>query len=39
MERIERAKEDWKAGRFTSVPDETECIPLPESGPAVVRYP
>ncbi|HYG09358.1 MAG TPA: pirin family protein [Pyrinomonadaceae bacterium] len=38
-ERIEQAKEDWKAGRFAPVPDETEIIPLPESGPVVVRYP
>ena len=38
-ERIEQAKEDWKAGRFAPVPDETEFIPLPNSGPAVVRYP
>lgn len=38
-ERIERAKEDWKAGRFAPVPEETESIPLPETGPAVVRYP
>jgi redox-sensitive bicupin YhaK (pirin superfamily) len=38
-ERIEQAKEDWKAGRFAPVPDETELIPLPESGPTVVRYP
>ena len=37
-ERIEQAKEDWKAGRFTPVPDEIEFIPLPEE-PAVVRYP
>jgi redox-sensitive bicupin YhaK (pirin superfamily) len=29
-ERIEQAKADWKAGRFTSVPNETEFIPLPE---------
>src|SRR5687768_5252431 len=35
-ERIEQAKEDWKAGRFAPVPDETEFIPLPNSGPAVV---
>jgi redox-sensitive bicupin YhaK (pirin superfamily) len=28
--RIERAKEDWRAGRFPAVPgDEDECIPLP----------
>jgi redox-sensitive bicupin YhaK (pirin superfamily) len=30
QERIEQAKEDWKAGRFTPVPGETEFIPLPE---------
>jgi len=30
-ERIEEAKEDWKTGRFRSVPGETEFIPLPES--------
>jgi redox-sensitive bicupin YhaK (pirin superfamily) len=36
---IEQAKADWKAGRFAPVPEETEVIPLPESGPAVVRYP
>jgi redox-sensitive bicupin YhaK (pirin superfamily) len=38
-ERIEQAKEDWEAGRFAPIPDETEFVPLPESGPAVVRYP
>lgn len=38
-ERIEQAKADWKAGRFAPVPDETELIPLPESGGAIVRYP
>ena len=38
-ERIEQAKEDWKAGRFAPVPEETESIPLPETGPVVVRYP
>ena len=38
-ERIEQAKEDWKMGRFAPVPEETEFIPLPGSGPAVVRYP
>ena len=38
-ERIEQAKEDWQAGRFAHVPGETERIPLPQSGPAVVRYP
>jgi hypothetical protein len=38
-ERIEQAKQDWKAGRFAPVPGETGFIPLPETGPAVVRYP
>lgn len=38
-DRIEQAKEDWKAGRFAQVPEETEFIPLPGPGPAVVRYP
>jgi redox-sensitive bicupin YhaK (pirin superfamily) len=38
-ERIEQAKEDWREGRFSHVPEETEFIPLPETGPAVVRYP
>ncbi|HKO61596.1 MAG TPA: pirin family protein [Pyrinomonadaceae bacterium] len=38
-ERIEQAKEDWRAGKFARVPDETEFIPLPGPGPAVVRYP
>jgi redox-sensitive bicupin YhaK (pirin superfamily) len=30
LERIERAKSDWKDGRFPLVPGETELIPLPE---------
>ena len=38
-ERIEQAKEDWRGGRFDAVPGETERIPLPATGPAVVRYP
>jgi redox-sensitive bicupin YhaK (pirin superfamily) len=38
-ERIEQAKDDWKSGRFAPVPGERESIPLPDSGPAVVRYP
>jgi redox-sensitive bicupin YhaK (pirin superfamily) len=38
-ERIEQAKEDWRAGRFAPVPGESEFIPLPRSGPAIVRYP
>jgi redox-sensitive bicupin YhaK (pirin superfamily) len=29
-ERIEQAKADWKAGRFDSVPGESEFIPLPD---------
>jgi redox-sensitive bicupin YhaK (pirin superfamily) len=29
-DRLEKAKEDWKAGRFGNVPGETEFIPLPE---------
>jgi redox-sensitive bicupin YhaK (pirin superfamily) len=29
-ERIEQAKQDWKSGRFTHVPNEHEFIPLPE---------
>lgn len=43
-ERIEQAKEDWKAGRFGTVPgDSEEFIALPEEPrtgeDAVVRYP
>ncbi|WP_379547530.1 pirin family protein [Qipengyuania sp. DSG2-2] len=38
-ERIEQAKEDWRAGRFPTVPgDEEEHIPLPER-PKTVTYP
>ncbi len=29
-ERLEQAKQDWKAGAFPKVPGETEFIPLPE---------
>ena len=29
-DRIEAAKADWKAGRFSPVPGESEFIPLPE---------
>ncbi|MET4805095.1 pirin family protein [Limibacillus sp. MBR-115] len=29
-DRIERAKADWKEGRFDAVPDDDEFIPLPE---------
>jgi redox-sensitive bicupin YhaK (pirin superfamily) len=37
--RIAQAADDWKAGRFAAVPDETESIPLPEGAPSVVNYP
>ena len=38
-ERIEQAKEDWRAGRFPIVPgDEQEFIPLPDR-PTTVSYP
>jgi redox-sensitive bicupin YhaK (pirin superfamily) len=37
-ERIEQAKDDWRNGRFATVPDDPEFIPLPES-PTPVRYP
>lgn len=32
--RIERAQDDWEAGRFPPVPGETEFIPLPPRRPA-----
>jgi redox-sensitive bicupin YhaK (pirin superfamily) len=38
-ERIREAAADWKAGRFPSVPGDSEFIPLPERGPGVVGYP
>jgi hypothetical protein len=39
-ERIERAKDDWKAGRFGGVPGDPEFIPLPEPRtPPPVDYP
>ena len=38
-ERIDQAKEDWRSGRFAMVPDESEYIPLPQTGQAAVRYP
>jgi redox-sensitive bicupin YhaK (pirin superfamily) len=38
-ERIQQAKDDWRAGRFAKVPgDEVEWIPLPEK-PKTVSYP
>jgi redox-sensitive bicupin YhaK (pirin superfamily) len=38
-DRIEQAKADWSEGRIPPVPGDTERIPLPRTGPAVVRYP
>jgi redox-sensitive bicupin YhaK (pirin superfamily) len=39
-ERIQQAKEDWRAGRFTLPPDDRdEFIPLPEARPLTVSYP
>jgi redox-sensitive bicupin YhaK (pirin superfamily) len=38
-DRIEQAKEDWKAQRFPHVPGETEFIPLPDLPGRPVRYP
>ena len=38
-ERIEQAKEDWRAGRFPAIPgDDAEFIPLPDK-PKTVSYP
>jgi hypothetical protein len=37
-DRIEQAKEDWRAQRFAPVPGEPDFIPLPED-PKPVRYP
>jgi redox-sensitive bicupin YhaK (pirin superfamily) len=39
LERIDQAKQDWRAGRFPLVPgDEKEFIPLPDK-PKTVSYP
>jgi redox-sensitive bicupin YhaK (pirin superfamily) len=38
-ERIDQAKEDWREGRFASVPGDPEFIPLPEQTPPGVDYP
>ncbi len=39
-ERIEQAKDDWRAGRFALVPgDSDEFIPLPEGTHKTVSYP
>jgi redox-sensitive bicupin YhaK (pirin superfamily) len=32
-QRLARASEDWRAGRFPTVPGETEWIPLPDAPP------
>ncbi len=37
-ERIDQAKQDWRAQRFAAVPGETEFIPLPDQ-PNTVFYP
>ncbi|MGE5655662.1 MAG: pirin family protein [Actinomycetota bacterium] len=38
-ERIEQAKQDWQAGQFGQVPEETEFIPLPEEPPRQPEQP
>jgi hypothetical protein len=38
-ERIDQAKEDWRAGRFGGVPGDSEFIPLPEERKPRVDYP
>jgi redox-sensitive bicupin YhaK (pirin superfamily) len=38
-ERIEQAKDDWRAQRFAPVPGETEFIPLPDIPGKPVHYP
>lgn len=39
-DRINQAKEDWRAGRFPLVPgDSEEFIPIPEGAPKTVSYP
>jgi redox-sensitive bicupin YhaK (pirin superfamily) len=38
-ERIEQAKDDWRAQRFAAVPGETEFIPLPDIPGKPVHYP
>ena len=38
-ERIAQAADDWRNGRFPSVPGETEFIPLPDRAPPAVDYP
>lgn len=38
-ERIEQARQDWRAQRFPEIPGETEFIPLPDTPGKPVRYP
>jgi len=39
-DRIQQAKEDWRAGRFALPPDDRdEFIPLPVATPKTVSYP
>jgi redox-sensitive bicupin YhaK (pirin superfamily) len=38
-DRIEQAKQDWRAMRFPAVPGETEFIPLPDLPGRPVHYP
>ncbi len=38
-ERIEQARQDWRAQRFPMVPGETEHIPLPDAPGKPVHYP
>lgn len=39
-ERINQAKDDWREGRFGTVPgEEREFIPLPDGAPKTVTYP
>jgi redox-sensitive bicupin YhaK (pirin superfamily) len=37
--RLERAKDDWREGRFTMVPGDPEFIPLPDDPPPRARRP
>ena len=38
-QRIAQAADDWKAGRFGAIADESEFIPLPDGAPSIVNYP
>jgi len=38
-ERLERAKDDWRGGRFAMVPGDPEFIPLPDDPPPHARRP